>query len=126
MLAFESRGGWTEEKQTYLIRHAQDGVGLLSRALGVSEEEVIRHAERSGLRLSYGPEWGELELCPMCAARYVRPQTVAGRAGVCPVCWERAKAEAMRERAASVRAKVDYEDAKKRCQRARVASRKAG
>lgn len=125
-MAFKSRGGWTDEKQSYLIRHAQDGVGLLSRALGVTDEAVIRHAERSGLRLSYGPEWGELELCPMCAARYVRPQTVAGRAGMCPVCWERAKADAMRERAASVRAEVDYEDAKKRRQRARRASRQAG
>lgn len=108
---------WTDERQGYLIRHALDGVGLLSHALGISEDEVVRQAERSGLRLSYGPQWGELELCPVCCARYVRPRTTAYRAGVCPVCWDRMKAEAMRERAATVNARRDYEAAKKQAQR---------
>lgn len=97
-------------------------MGLLSHALGASEEEVICRAETSGLRLSYGPEWGELELCPMCAARFVRPRTSAYRAGVCPVCWEHMKTEAARERAASVRALRDYEAEKKQRQRAGKAS----
>lgn len=116
---------WTSEKQSYLIRHAQDGVGLLSHALGVTEDEVIRRAEKSGLRLFYGPEWGELELCPMCSARFVRPQTAAARAGVCPACWERAKADAMRERAATVSAQRGYEAAKKRFRRANGGGRDA-
>ncbi|WP_306792626.1 hypothetical protein [Collinsella ureilytica] len=39
---------------------------------------------------------------------------MAARHGLCPVCWERRKASAMRERNAFEAARREYEAAKKR------------
>lgn len=124
-MPFVASKGWTWDRQRYLIAHSQDGVGLLSEALGASEDEVIRHAEKSGLRLSYGPEYGELNLCPFCCERFVRPQTNSGRAGACPTCWERFKSESRREAKSWANARREYEDAKKQAQRAKRGAGKA-
>ena len=52
----------------------------------------------------------------MCGEHIVREGTAAAKQGMCQVCWERRKANAMRERAAEQRAKADYEAAKKLAQ----------
>ena len=109
--------GWNFERQRYLITHAQDGVGLLAHALGVTEEEVLEQAERTGVVLTYGPSREELELCPACQTRYIRPRTNAAKAGLCPTCWNREKAEALRERQSYVLSVKEYEREKKRRQR---------
>ena len=104
--------GWNFERQRYLITHAQDGVGLLAHAL-----EVLEQAERTGVVLTYGPGREELELCPACQTRYIRPRTNAAKAGLCPTCWNREKAEALRERQSYVLSVKEYEREKKRRQR---------
>lgn len=120
-MTFRACDRWTWANQAYLISHAQDGVAILAEVFNVSEDEIIKRAEISGLRLTYSPDYGELLLCPECCERFVRPQTNAGRVGLCPSCWERRKAEAMREKADYLEAHRDYERAKKQAQRRRNA-----
>lgn len=114
------RRRWTDEEGRWLIQHATDGCALIAVALGREEADVMGEAERRGVRLDVGPD--ALELCPRCSARYVRPGTSSGKAGVCPVCWERMKADAMEERAAALWERRRYEAAKKRAWRAEVGS----
>ena len=115
---------WTDEESRYLITHATDGARVVAAALGTSAEEVEARAAEMGVMLSDAPE--RLEICPMCGCRYVRPHTSSGRDGICPVCFETRKAEAMEERAAFLRAHRRYEAAKRAVRRARASSREDG
>jgi hypothetical protein len=105
---------WTDEQRRYLLRHRTDGTALLSHVLGHTEDEIQAEANRIGFEVPKRRLDGG-EICPMCGTYEVRPDTVSGRNGVCPVCWERMKAKAMEERAATLRAQRDYDAAKKRC-----------
>lgn len=103
------RHKWTDEEERYLIQHRSDGADLIAHALGVSVPAVKHKASRLGVSLRPKPG----EICPLCGCYVIRPHTDAGRHGMCPACWERRKADAMRERRAFQRAKEDYEAAKK-------------
>lgn len=100
---------WTDEEKRYLISHKTDGADLIAAALGRTVVSVQIMACR--LHVSLRREEGEL--CPRCAMYRVRRGTIAYRYGLCPVCWEREKTDAMRERKAFQRERQDYEAAKK-------------
>lgn len=101
---------WTSADERYLRQHRTDGAALLSCALGRSRRAVEVMASRLGISLR--PSTGGV--CSVCGCYEVRPHTDAGRAGMCPVCWERRKAKAMEERNAMREAMRAYEAAKKR------------
>lgn len=104
-----SRHRWTGEEERYLSQHRTDGAALIAAALGVSELAVRRKAQKMGVSLRVSPG----EVCPRCGLYVVRAGTVAARYGVCPACWERMKADAIRERRGFLDARRDYERAKK-------------
>ena len=93
-------------------RHRADGSDLIAHVLGRTTGAVQQQAHRLGVSLRIKPG----ETCPMCGEHIVREGTAAAKQGMCQVCWERRKADAMRERVAEQRAKADYEAAKKLAQ----------
>lgn len=100
---------WTDEEKRYLITYKDDGAEKIAAALGRSTIAVQIMACR--LHVSLAVRHGEI--CPRCGMREVRKGTSAYSHGLCPVCWEREKAEAIRERRAFKRARKEYEAAKK-------------
>lgn len=105
---------WSDNDVRYLRRHRDDGAELIAEALGRTPASVRNKAARLGVSIGYR----QLETCPLCGAYPVRPGTRAGSHGMCCTCWERRKAENMRERAAEERAQREYDAAKKRKGRA--------
>lgn len=101
---------WTDEEKRYLITYKSDGAERIAAALGRSVFSVQCMASR--LHVSLVEVEGDL--CPRCGARKVRKGTSAYRHGLCPVCWEMEKTEAIRERRALQRAKREYDAAKHR------------
>lgn len=100
---------WTDEEKRYLITYKTDGAKRIAAALGRSVIAVKIMASR--LHVSLAQTDGEL--CPRCGVRRIRKGTSSYRHGLCPVCWESEKAEAIRERRAFQRARREYERAKK-------------
>lgn len=100
---------WTLADTRYLSAHRTDGAYLIAHVLGRSVISVQHKAARMGISL--GRKLGAV--CPVCGTYHVRDNK-AGRYGVCQVCWERRKANAMRERAAERAAQRDYDNAKHR------------
>lgn len=100
---------WTDEEKRYLVTYKTDGAERIAAALGRSVIAVQIMACRLHVSLAES----EGELCPRCGVRRIRKGTSAYRHGLCPVCWESEKAEAMRERRAFQRARREYERAKK-------------
>ena len=109
---------WGEHETRYLVRHRDDGAELIAEALGRSTDSVRSKAKRLGVELTYR----KLEICPVCGTSYVRPNTKAGTHGMCVSCWDRRKADTMRERVAEIRAAREYDAAKKKYRRARHGS----
>ena len=103
------RHRWTDEERRYIKQHRGDGAALLAYVLGVTPKAVQRVAEKMhvSLRITKG------DICPVCGLETIRDRTDAARYGMCPSCWERRKAEAMRERRRFEAAHRDYEAAKK-------------
>lgn len=110
--AGKSGCSWTSDEVRYLQRHRADGSDLIAHVLGRTPRAVQQQAHRLGVSLRIRPG----ETCPMCGEHIVREGTAAAKQGMCQVCWERRKADAMRERVAEQRAKADYEAAKKLAQ----------
>ena len=107
---FSKRGRrWTDEEKRYLITHKTDGAYRIAAALGRSVVSV----QVMACRLHVSLVQVEGEICPRCGTYRLRVGSYAARHGLCPVCWEREKAEALRERRAFQRAHRDYESAKK-------------
>lgn len=100
---------WTDEEKRYLISHKTDGAYLIAAALGRSVVSVQTMACR--LHVSLVRQEGPI--CSRCGVRRVRFGTIGYRHGLCPVCWENEKADAMRERREFQRARRRYETAKK-------------
>ena len=96
------------------MRHRTDGADLLAAALGRTRKAVERKAAALGVSLRVSPG----EVCPECGCYEVRERTEAARHGLCPVCWERRKAKAMEERAATIRERRRYDAARVAAQRA--------
>lgn len=63
------------------------------------------------------------ELCPMCGLDWIIPGTTGQSFGVCPNCYNRAKAEALHAYARDLEVKTDYDAARKQKSRA---DKKAG
>lgn len=106
---------WTDADCRYLITHKSDGAELVAKALGRSVSAVKMKASRLGVSLR--PQPGEL--CPSCGCYRIRAGTSAAQHGLCPACWEREKARAMQERAATMAATAEYNAAKVRVDNAR-------
>lgn len=108
--AGRSGKSWTSEESRYLKRHRADGSDLIAHVLGRTPRAVQQQAHRLGvsLRIRAG------ETCPVCGEHAVSEGTVAASHGMCQVCWERRKADAMRERAAEKAAVREYDSAKHR------------
>lgn len=100
---------WTDAEVRYMSAHRSDGAYLIAHVLGRSVISVQSKACR--LRISLGRK--PMKVCPVCGTYYIRDNK-AGRYGMCQACWERRKADAMRERAAERAAQRDYDNAKHR------------
>lgn len=100
---------WTDEEKRYLISHKTDGSARIASALGRTPLSVRIMASRLHVSL----KMIESELCPRCGMYRMRKGTAGYRQGLCPVCWEQEKAYAIRERKDFLRARQDYERAKK-------------
>lgn len=101
---------WTDEEKRYLVTYKTDGAERIAAALGRSVISVRVMACRMHVSLVEV----DGDLCPRCGAHRVRKGTSAARHGLCPVCWELEKTEAIRERRALQRAKQKYDAAKHR------------
>ena len=112
---------WTDAEVRYLSAHRADGSYLIAHVLKRTPLSVRVKAARLHISLDRKP----MKVCPICGTYFVRDNK-AGRYGMCQVCWERRKADAMRERAAELRAKADYEAAKKQCQHWQSQATRAG
>lgn len=100
---------WTDAEVRYLSAHRADGSYLIAHVLKRSPMSVMVKASRLHISLERKP----MKVCPICGTYFVRDNK-AGRYGMCQVCWERRKADAMRERAAERAAQRDYDNAKHR------------
>lgn len=100
---------WTDAEVRYLSSHRADGSYLIAHVLGRTPLSVRVKAARLRIPLGSRPT----RVCPICGTYFVRDNK-AGRYGMCQVCWERRKADAMRERAAERAAQRDYDNAKHR------------
>lgn len=101
---------WRCSEERYLTQHRTMGADLIAYALGRSVGSVKSKAHRLGISLTQVPG----ETCPICGERDTMPNTEAAKHGMCLVCWERRKAEVMRDKAAEERAKREYDAAKHR------------
>lgn len=109
---------WSREELSYLRDHRRDGSQSVAAALGRTPHAVRNKASQLGISLlPIAHDRGEL--CPACAMREVDPTTVAGRNGLCHVCYLRRKADEARNRAAEIRARRDYDAARQDLSRAR-------
>lgn len=116
---------WTSREERYLIQHRTDGAELIAHVLGRSVSAVKHKAHRLRVSLAYRPG----DTCPVCGQHSMHEGTVAAQHGMCLVCWERRKAEQMREARAETWARREYEKQKQGVKRAREAVqqvRKAG
>lgn len=100
---------WTDAEVRYLWAHREDGSLVIAHVLKRSPLSVRVKAARLHISLGRKP----MKLCPVCGTYFVRDNK-AGRYGMCQVCWNRRKADAMRERAAEMAAQRDYDAAKHR------------
>lgn len=109
---------WSDRENRFISTHRLDGYLLISEGLrGIGSErapEAVRmHALRSlGIRLSKYPASG-MRKCVSCGRWDARPNTEAGRAGFCQACWERRKAEAVREGRDEDSARREYQRVKR-------------
>lgn len=110
---------WRDAEDRYISQHRTDGYVLISEGLkGMgyyrSPEAVRMHAYRClKFPLSKYPEHG-VRKCAECGCYDARPGTVAGRAGFCPTCWTKRKAQAMREGRSERAAESEYQREKKK------------
>lgn len=110
---------WRDAEDRYISQHRTDGYVLISEGLkGMgyyrSPEAVRMHAYRClKFPLSKYPEHG-VHKCVECGCYDARPGTVAGRAGFCPTCWTKRKAQAMREGRSEHAAESEYQREKKK------------
>ena len=100
---------WTDAEVRYLSAHRADGSHLIAHVLKRTPLSVRVKAARLHISIDRKP----MKVCPICGTYFVRDNK-AGRYGMCQVCWERRKADAMRERAAERAAQRDYDNAKHR------------
>ena len=114
-------GIWSDEEKRYLLKVASDGAALAAVALNREQADVEEMARAMGIALAERPPVGERELCPYCCERYIKPGTRAGKSGMCIVCWERRKTEAVMERASFVESLRVYDAARKAVYRERRA-----
>ena len=93
---------WSDREDRFISTHRKDGYVLIAEGLRAyghdrSPNAVKAHARRAlGLRLPKWPESG-MRKCIACGRWDARPNTQAGRAGFCPTCWARRKADAYAE-----------------------------
>ena len=109
---------WNRDEVAYLRSHQRDGSVAIAQALGRSPKAVRNKASELGLSLLPAAH-DRGELCPACAMREVDRSTVAGRNGLCKVCYTYRQTERARQRAAEIRAQRDYDAARKDLERAR-------
>ena len=115
---------WRSDEDRYIRTHRMDGYLLLSemmtgRGWPRSPESIKKHAKRKlGINLSKYPESG-MHRGISCGKWDVRPNSHAGRMGLCPACWRRRQAEAIREGMDEKKAEAEYQREKKRRRDAR-------
>lgn len=109
---------WTDDEERIVRQHREDGYLMISelmrgRGLDRSPVSVKSHAiKKMGLKLPKYPVGG-LKPCVSCGRFAARPSTQAGRAGFCPSCWDRRKADAYAEGTEELRAKHAYDNERK-------------
>ena len=92
--AQKSGKAWTDEDKRYLIAHAADGYVFLAMAMGRTEGAIRSKADEMGVYMTMRPRLGGL--CPNCGRHRLREtSTRAYNMGLCPTCYEIAKADAM-------------------------------
>lgn len=108
-LSSPKRRRWTDSEVRYMSAHRSDGAYLIAHVLNRTAFSVQCKAAEMHISLGRKP----MKVCSICGTYFVRDNK-AGRYGMCQVCWERRKADAMRERAAERAAQRDYDNAKHR------------
>lgn len=121
--AQKSGKAWTDEDKRYLIAHAADGYVFLAMAMGRTEGAIRSKADEMGVYMTMRPRLGGL--CPNCGRHRLREtSTRAYNMGLCPTCYEIAKADAMTERVDYMKARRYYTAKKIERQRAEKRARK--
>ena len=121
--AQKSGKAWTDEDKRYLIAHAADGYVFLAMAMGRTEGAIRSKADGMGVYMTMRPRLGGL--CPNCGRHRLREtSTRAYNMGLCPTCYEIAKADAMAERVDFMKARRRYTAEKRGCQREKERARK--
>lgn len=127
----DNRYFWRSDEDRYIRTHRLDGYLLISESMkgrgwNRSPEAIKKHAKRVlGINLSKYPHTG-MQRCVSCGKWEVRPNSRAGQMGLCPACWRRRQAEAIREGMDEKRAETDYQREKKRRRDARNRMRGKG
>lgn len=110
---------WRDSEDRYISTHRKDGCiliaeGLEGRGYHRTPEAIKKRAKRHlKINIPMYPENG-MRKCICCGRWDARDNTQGGRAGFCPACWARRKAEAMREGRDERRAESEYQREKKR------------
>lgn len=127
----DNRYFWRSDEDRYIRTHRLDGYLLISESMkgrgwNRSPEAIKKHAKRVlGINLSKYPHTG-MQRCVSCEKWEVRPNSRAGQMGLCPACWRRRQAEAIREGMDEKRAETEYQREKKRRRDARNRMRGKG
>lgn len=104
---------WSDREDRFISTHRRDGCILIAeglKALGSERscQAVRMHAKRRlGLKLGMYPDNG-MRKCVVCGRWDARPNTHAGKAGYCPTCWKKRKAEAYAESVSELEAEKEY------------------
>lgn len=101
---------WSDREERHLRSHADDGAAAIAAELGRTETAVRLKAMRLGVALA--PRWQRGLTCPRCGHRMTRSMVGWRAAGVCDACWERIKADALRERTREELARREYQIAR--------------
>lgn len=84
---------WRDWEVRYLRQHRADGAASVAERLGRTEASVWSKARALGIDLSLMP----LETCALCGTYPIRPNTAAGRAGMCLVCYKKRRRSSLSE-----------------------------
>ena len=114
----QNKGGTTDNPTVYdtVKRENEHGDAQKSGAIRSKADEM-------GVRMTMRPRLGGL--CPNCGRHRMREtSTRAYNMGLCPTCYEIAKADAMAERVDFMKARRRYTANKRECQREKERARK--
>lgn len=109
---------WTEGELETLYDHRREGAKAIAGLIERTPDAIRKKASELGISLD-AKGYTVPIVCPHCGCYEVKPHTAAGAHGICEVCHLRNLRDAEREKAATIRARAEYNAARQDTFRAR-------